>query len=210
MQDPRRQAPRGLRQLRLPLRDALATTRSAATGPASSQEMIQETHPGAIALTSIGCGADSNPDSGVTGDKRRQRDGAGPQIADEVDRLLEHGRSRRSTAPRHDDARPDRAAVRQAADPRASGRRRPSARTPSATTPACSSRSSTAARRCRPKLDYPIQTWQFGDQLAMVFLAGRGRRRLLAAAQARVRPQPALGQRLLQRRALLHPLRAQS
>src|SRR4051794_3245079 len=34
-----------------------------------AQQLIQEEHPGAVALVSIGCGADQNPSSGVTGDK---------------------------------------------------------------------------------------------------------------------------------------------
>ena len=34
-----------------------------------AQEWLQKNHPGTVALVSIGCGADQNPDTGVTGDK---------------------------------------------------------------------------------------------------------------------------------------------
>ena len=34
-----------------------------------AQDAVQKHFPGAIALASVGCGADSNPKSGVTGDK---------------------------------------------------------------------------------------------------------------------------------------------
>src|SRR5262249_43863721 len=54
-----------------------------------AQEMIEDDHPGAVALVSIGCGADSNPSSGVTGDKVDLARGQGAEIAREVRRLVE-------------------------------------------------------------------------------------------------------------------------
>jgi len=52
--------------------------------PESMQEWLQKNHPGAVALVSIGCGADQNPDSGVTGDNTEAASAQGRQIADEI------------------------------------------------------------------------------------------------------------------------------
>ncbi|HVW37000.1 MAG TPA: neutral/alkaline non-lysosomal ceramidase N-terminal domain-containing protein, partial [Pirellulales bacterium] len=53
-----------------------------------AQEAIEKNHPGAVALVSIGCGADQNPLSGVSGDKVEIAAGQGAEIAAEVERLL--------------------------------------------------------------------------------------------------------------------------
>lgn len=53
---------------------------------------IQDAHPGAVALLSIGCGADANPRSDVTGDKVEVADTQGREVAAEVQRLLLTGR----------------------------------------------------------------------------------------------------------------------
>jgi putative membrane-bound dehydrogenase-like protein len=52
-----------------------------------AQELIERKFPGAAALVSIGCGSDSNPSSGVTGDKTDIAAQQGAEIADEVARL---------------------------------------------------------------------------------------------------------------------------
>ncbi len=53
-----------------------------------AQEAIERAFPGAVALVSIGCGADSNPTSGVTGDKVDIAAAQGAEIAAEVKRLV--------------------------------------------------------------------------------------------------------------------------
>ena len=53
-----------------------------------AQEWIERKFPGVVALVSIGCGSDSNPASGVTGDKVDVAAQQGAEIADEVERLL--------------------------------------------------------------------------------------------------------------------------
>src|SRR5262249_45189110 len=55
-----------------------------------AQEVIERQHPGVTALVSVGCGADSNPSSGVTGDKVDVAREQGAQVAAEVDRLLKN------------------------------------------------------------------------------------------------------------------------
>ena len=56
--------------------------------PGKAAEWIERRHPDAIALISIGCGADQNPLSGVTGDKVDVAVAQGLQLADEVERVL--------------------------------------------------------------------------------------------------------------------------
>src|SRR5262249_21573594 len=53
-----------------------------------AQDMIEDDHPGAVALVSIGCGADANPSSGVTGGKADVARGQGAEVAREARRLV--------------------------------------------------------------------------------------------------------------------------
>ena len=53
-----------------------------------AQDLIQREYLGAIAMMSIGCGADQNPSSGVTGDKIEIARDQGALIASEVKRLV--------------------------------------------------------------------------------------------------------------------------
>jgi hypothetical protein len=54
-----------------------------------AQEMIEQRFPGCVALVSIGCGSDANPSSGVAGDRLDVATAQGAQISDEVGRLLQ-------------------------------------------------------------------------------------------------------------------------
>ena len=132
-----------------------------------AQEAVEHDHPGAIAMTAIGCGADANPSPRVT-------PGAAPAhgraIADEVNRLHKGewtplptppvGRFRRVRVPF--DTLPTREVLEQLVE--AGG--------------APGYNASTQLEKLdrgeplQEALDYPIQTWQFGDRLVMVFLAG--------------------------------------
>ena len=56
-----------------------------------AQHTLQELFPGSIAMASVGCGADSNPSSGVTGANVTVCAGQGDQIAQEIKRLLATG-----------------------------------------------------------------------------------------------------------------------
>jgi len=132
-----------------------------------AQEAIERNHPGVVAMVSIGCGADSRPEPA------RQLDFAqrhGLEVAEEVERLLAGAlrpvsdtlstRFRQIGLPLA--ALPDRAEwVARARE---------------------SSREAYRARKMLERIDrgetlpttvsYPVQTWTFGDGLAMVFLGG--------------------------------------
>jgi putative membrane-bound dehydrogenase-like protein len=135
-----------------------------------AQQAIQDEYPGAVALCSVGCGADSNPSSGVTGDKAEIAQRQGAEVAAEVKRLLKG-----YLAP-------------------LSGPLTTKAQTielPLADLPAKADWEERAKRKdaigyhaqvqlarlekseaLRTKIDYPVMTWAFGDALAMVFLPG--------------------------------------
>lgn len=133
-------------------------------------EQLERQHPDSVALVSIGCGADSNPASGVTGDQAEIAEQYGAEIVAEVDRLssgklaevggeitcelksialpLAPPHSRQHWVDHSQDKGPDGyyAQVQLAKIDRGD--------------------------ELTSKVDYPIQTWKFGDSLAMVFLPG--------------------------------------
>lgn len=131
---------------------------------------VEDQFPGAVALVGIGCGADQNPTSGVTGDKEDVAAGQGREIANEVRRLVGQPLTPVSgplvakvttlDLPLAD--LPDRAGWEaKAKRDDAIGHH---------------------ARVTLTKLDrgeklptsipYPVQTWAFGDGMAMAFLPG--------------------------------------
>jgi putative membrane-bound dehydrogenase-like protein len=131
------------------------------------QEMVEHNYPGAVALTSVGCGGDSNPA------KRDSVDAAtsqAKQIADEVDRLLKQGLTPITeplavTYGRIDlpfDKHPTRQEWEQKAQQQ--------------DYVGYHARVQLAkldrGEKLQTEISYPIQTWAFGDQLAVVFLAG--------------------------------------
>jgi hypothetical protein len=138
--------------------------------PGYAAEMIERQHPGATALVSIGAGSDSNPLSGVVGDKVEVAEGYGLQIADEVTRLLNtdlravSGPIRtilnRIDLPLED--LPTREQLEELA--RQENQVGYNARTQLARLD--------RGEELITKLEYPVQTWSFGDSLCMVFLAG--------------------------------------
>jgi hypothetical protein len=135
-----------------------------------AQEAIQRKNPGAVALVSIGCGSDSNPSSGVSGENIAVAAEQGGEIADEVQRLLKGaltpicgklhasyakidlplnkvpGREELETAAAKDDPAGFNAKFQLAKLDR--------------------------GEPLLEKIDYPIQVLSLGDSLAMVFLGG--------------------------------------
>lgn len=138
--------------------------------PGYARQAIEDDHPGAVALVSVGCGADSNPSSGVTGDKVEIAQRQGMEIAREVKRLLKgylapvNGpltiASRAVELPLADlpskEEWEKRANRKDAVGHHARVTLEKLAR----------------GEKLRTKIDYPITTWAFGDSLAMVFLPG--------------------------------------
>ncbi|MAG93846.1 MAG: dehydrogenase, partial [Planctomycetaceae bacterium] len=135
-----------------------------------AQEMIERRFPGTVALVAIGAGSDQNPQSGVQGGKTEIAAAQGDQIAHEVARLLKAPLNALNAKPAAQLQRidlplnplPTREQFEQMA---AKGG------------PAGYNASTKLARLDRgdkllTKIDYPIQTITFGDELAMVFLAG--------------------------------------
>jgi putative membrane-bound dehydrogenase-like protein len=135
-----------------------------------AQEAIERNHPGAIALVSIGCGSDANPDSGVTGSNIAAAAEQGAQIANEVERLL-----RRPLKPL--DGRittqlraiglplsepPTRQELEQSA----------AENSPAGYNAKFQLAKLDRGEALQTQIDYAVQTFVIGDSLAMVFLAG--------------------------------------
>ena len=130
-------------------------------------ESIKRNHPGAVALVTIGCAANANPfpRTGLSFSRRH-----GGDIAREVDRLLEipgrplpgQIRCRLVQASLPYDALPTREAWTAAAEEESAAgyhARKWIARMDS-------------GEKVPEALSYPVQGWSFGDELAIVFLAG--------------------------------------
>jgi putative membrane-bound dehydrogenase-like protein len=135
-----------------------------------AQAHLQKDHPGAVALVGVGCGADQNPKSGVTGDNTKVCSAQGKQIADEVKRLLAAGLNGLNAPLTTRGGRinlpfgqlPTKAEWEVKA--KLKGARGYHARVQLARL--------ARGEKLQAQLDYPVQTWAFGDQLAMVFLPG--------------------------------------
>jgi putative membrane-bound dehydrogenase-like protein len=135
-----------------------------------AQEAIEKNHPGAVALVSIGCGSDSNPDSGVTGDNIAVAAEQGAQIAAEVDRLL-----RGELKPLAGQIAAELKTIDLPLGERPS--RGELEKLSAEDSPAGYNAKFQLAKLERGEqllsaIEYPIQTWVFGDDLAMVFLGG--------------------------------------
>lgn len=133
-------------------------------------EMIERAVPGATALLSIGCGSDSNPIPGVTGDKTDIARGQGAEIGDEVRRLLK-------TRLRPVVGQPT-SVLKRIALPLGPLPSREQLQTLAEKGgPAGYNATTQLARLDQGKellaaVDYPVQTFSFGDSLSIVFLAG--------------------------------------
>ncbi len=132
-----------------------------------ASEYIEAAHEGAVALITIGCGADSNPQPRTGLNFAQQH---GKEIVAEVDRLL-GGELRPITGEltgrvKHFDIPFDKLPTREQWEERARQQNEIGYHA-----------RGVLARLARgepvpTKLDYIVQTWTFGDDLAMVFLAG--------------------------------------
>jgi neutral/alkaline ceramidase-like enzyme len=135
-----------------------------------AQAAIEQDHPGCIALASVGCGADSNPAPRGKGDAVELADDQGKQIAAEVKRLLTGSLKPIGDKPgiRYTrlDLALDTARSRMEWEERAK-------RTDAVGHHARVNLAKLDRNETLPtKINYPIQTWVFGDDLAIVFLPG--------------------------------------
>jgi hypothetical protein len=138
--------------------------------PGFAAAAIEEKHPGAVALVSIGCGADQNPVSNVTGDKVDVARSQGTELAAEVDRVLA-GPLRPVTGPLM--ARLERIDLPLAPLPPRSHWESLAVKPGAVGYHAQVQLAALDRGESLPaKVDYPVEAWTFGDSLAMVFLAG--------------------------------------
>jgi hypothetical protein len=135
-----------------------------------AQDQIQDGFPGAVALVSIGCGGDSNPSSGVTGDQAEIAARQGAEIAAEVKRLLANPLT--SIQGKITTAR--RTLELPLADPPSRGEWEERAKRNDAIGYHARVQLGRLenGESLRTKIPYPIQTWAFGDSVALVFLPG--------------------------------------
>lgn len=148
----------------------LSLNRLGGDWPGYAAAAVEDDHPGAVALVAVGCGADQNPTSGVTGDNLEAARVQGREVAAEVRRLLANPLTRI--------AGPVTARVATLdlplADPLTRAQWEERAKRADAV--------GHHARVNLARLDrgepvptavpYPVQTWAFGDGLAMVHLPG--------------------------------------
>ena len=133
--------------------------------------MIERRLPGCFAMVSIGAGSDQNPISGVTGDNVQVAEGQGVEIATEVERLLA-GELTRISGPATAVYRE----IKLPLNPPPS-REELIAQTQTGR-PTDRYNAQTQLQRLDrgesllTEIDYPIQTWTFGDSFCMTFLAG--------------------------------------
>jgi neutral ceramidase len=136
--------------------------------PGIAKELIQQRHPGAIALVTIGTGADANPNPRGGGVPDVERNAT--SVADEVDRLLAAA-LRPVTAPPRGRVKTidlDLATLPTRQDWETRAKKN---------VPAGFQARAVLARLDRGEkiaatAAYPVQAWAFGDDLAMVFLGG--------------------------------------
>ncbi len=135
-----------------------------------AMEHIERLHPGVTALISVGCGADSNPSSGVVGSKSEVASQQGAEIASAVDRLLAVS-LRPVTGPltitqERIDLDLDKVPTRD--EFVEMGKRTD----PTGYFARVQIEKLDRGATLRTKISYPVTTWALGDSLAMVFLPG--------------------------------------
>ena len=136
--------------------------------PGVAKELIQRRHPGAIAMVTVGTGADSNPNPRGGGLPDVERNATA--IADEVDRLLATPMRPLTSPPR---GRLETIDLDLAPVPsRQEWEERAKKNVPDGFQAQAILGRLDRGERIATTAPYPIQTWSFGDSLGMVFLAG--------------------------------------
>ena len=135
-----------------------------------AQEHLERLFPGAVGLVSVGCGADSNPSSGVTGDKAEVAAAQGLEIAEAAQKV-----SRNALRPVTGPVRVHYERLSLPFDdlPSREEWKIRGARQDAIGYHARYQLAKLDRGESLPtKLDYPVQTIAFGESLAMVFLSG--------------------------------------
>ncbi len=133
-------------------------------------ELIEREFPGCIGMVSIGCGADQNPDSGVAGDRKELAQLQGAAISTEVKKLI--------AAPQIPISAALICQIESISLPLATARSEAQWQVRLSQGGAIGYHAQVqldrihAGQKLPDQIDYPIQTWKFGDQLAFVFLPG--------------------------------------
>ena len=135
-----------------------------------AQSTIEQDHPGCVALASVGCGADSNPSPRGKGDDLALAEDQGKQIGTEAKRLLSGSLKPLVAKPDIRYARLDLAldTPRSRSEWEERAKRIDAVGHHARVNLAKLDRNETLPT----KIDYPIQTWVFGNDLAIVFLPG--------------------------------------
>ncbi len=131
---------------------------------------IEKQYPASIALVSVGCGADSNPQSGVTGDKAEVAQGYGHEVASEVERLF--GSSMTPISGPITCQLDTISLALQKLPSREEWMERTKADTAVGYHAKVQLAHLDAGKKLPTAVDYPVQTWKFGNSLATVFLSG--------------------------------------
>jgi len=141
-----------------------------------AQELIEADHPGAMGMVCVGCGADANPEPRG---KVEMTVPHGRAVADEVKRLLRAKPtpiSPKLTARRAQIQLPfDKPPTREDLQQQQAAAQNPKATAIQKKIGTRAGALLAALKRGRPLptgIDYPVTTWTFGDDLAMVFLPG--------------------------------------
>lgn len=133
-------------------------------------EQMERSYPGSVALVAIGCGADANPASGVTGDKAEVAIGYGAEIASGVEKVF--------SQPMRPVRGPIRASWKEISLPfqPLPTRQEWEQRAKQEGAVGYHARQQLArldrGEEISEQLPYAVQSWVFGDDLAMVFLPG--------------------------------------
>lgn len=131
---------------------------------------IEKKYPGAVALVSIGCGADSNPECGVKNDKAEFAQQYAREIATEVDRLFKTMLARPNG---NIECQLKNISLPLRTLPsRAEWEQRAKINGPEGYYAKVQLAQLDAGKKLATEVKYPVQTWKFGDTLAMVFLPG--------------------------------------
>jgi hypothetical protein len=135
-----------------------------------AQKAVEEDHPGAIALASIGCGADLNPNARSDGKDVVLCTAQGRSIADEVKRVLDGRMNPIRTAPT---TRYSRVAIPfDTPLTREQWEERAKLQDATGHQARVTLEKLERGEKLPEAMNYPIQTWIFGDELAIVFLPG--------------------------------------